>query len=384
MEVVLKHPSHSRLKLPLIFFRSSPSNRLTITIPSSSRRHRGRLPPALLSTTFQDQYSPSPIKETKTSTEPLPDDDSFGEVNRIIGRRTVRTPVFAEDGSVSTEKSTEYLIEWKDGHAPSWIPATGIAADVVAEYETPWWTAARKADAAALSLLLSDESVSRDPNAEDGDGRTALHFAAGLGSEECIKVLAEAGVNVDQRDGAGLTPLHMAAGYGRAGAVRALVEAGADAEAEDQRGRTALDLAREVMGATSKGDFGRRVALEATVVEVERAVYEWGEVERVVDARGEGRTREYLVEWRDEGEREWVKKAWVAEDLVADFEAGLEYGVAEEVMGEREVDGGGKEYLVKWEDIEEATWEPEENVDAELVLEFKRKKQQKPEGCSSK
>ncbi|XP_020681715.1 probable signal recognition particle 43 kDa protein, chloroplastic, partial [Dendrobium catenatum] len=248
MEVVLKHPSHSRLKLPLIFFRSSPSNPLTITIPSSSHRHRGRLPPAFLSTTFQDQYSPSPIKETKTSKEPSPDDDSFGEVNRIIGRRTVRTPVFAEDGSVSTEKSTEYLIEWKDGHAPSWIPATGIAADVVAEYETPWWTAARKADAAALSLLLSDESVSRDPNAEDADGRTALHFAAGLGSEECIKVLAEAGVSVDQRDGAGLTPLHMAAGYGRAGAVRALVEAGADAEAEDQRGRTALDLAREVMG----------------------------------------------------------------------------------------------------------------------------------------
>ncbi|KAK8957646.1 hypothetical protein KSP39_PZI001002 [Platanthera zijinensis] len=381
MEAALTPSSLPLLKQPLNFFKSPPLKPLIITIPAASYHSpRGRLPPAIRFATFQGQYpaSPSPADESKTAAEPSPEDESYGEVNRIIGRRTVLTPIYEDDGSVSTSSSTEYLIQWKDGHSPSWIPSVAIASDVVAEYETPWWTAARKADASALSLLLSEGIVSRDPDADDADGRTALHFAAGLGSEECVRVLAVAGADVNRRDrtGNGLTPLHMAAGYGRAGAVRALVEEGADATAEDGRGRTALDLAREVVAVTPRGDFARRVGLEAAAAEVERAVYEWGEVERVVDVRGKADKREYLVEWRDGGDREWVRAAWVADDLAADFESGLEYGVVEEVVAEREAMAAqGKEYLVKWADIEEATWEPEENVDAELVQEFQRRKQ---------
>lgn len=136
-------------------------------------------------------------------------------MNRIIGNRTIRSPIYADNGSTATATATEYLIEWKDGHAPSWVPSTNIAADVVAEYETPWWAAARKADAEALSRLLADEATFRDPDMEDSDGRTALHFAAGLGSEECVRLLAEAGADLDrkERSGGGLTPLHVAAGY---------------------------------------------------------------------------------------------------------------------------------------------------------------------------
>lgn len=303
-------------------------------------------------------------------------------MNRIIGSRTIRSPVYSGDGS----SATEYLVEWKDSHAPSWVHPSGIAADVVAEYETPWWAAARKADAGALAALLSDESTFRDPDMEDGDGRTALHFAAGLGSEECIRVLAEAGADVErkERSGGGLTPLHVAAGYARPGAVKALLELGADPEKADDRGRTAVDLAKEVLAATPRGNpaaFGRRMALEAAVREMEKVVYEWAEVGRVVEARGEGERKEYLVEWRDGGGREWVKEKLVAEDLVEDFEAGLEYGVAERVVESRVAAAGGggggrKEYLVKWVDIEEATWEPEENVDPELVQEFEQQQQQ--------
>ncbi|KAG0458717.1 hypothetical protein HPP92_021845 [Vanilla planifolia] len=144
---------------------------------------------------------------------------------------------------------------------------------------------------------------------------------------------------------------------------------------EDGRGRTPLELAREVLAVTPSGNpsaFARRMALQEVVVELDKAVYEWMEVEKVVDARGEGERREYLVEWKDGGEREWVRAAWVAEDVTADFEAGLEYGVAEAVVAVREAaDGKGKkEYLVKWVDIEEMTWEPEGNVDEELVEEF--------------
>ncbi|WOL20109.1 hypothetical protein Cni_G28911 [Canna indica] len=369
MEALLITPSLSRLKPRLILPFSAPTAAAAASSFFPLRcPHRLRL--RLRSSASADQPPPS--------LEPLDPraEEDYGEVNRIIGSRVVRSPEFADDGSVSAVAATEYLIEWKDGHAPSWVPSSAVAADVVAEYETPWWTAAKKADAAALSALLCDPDASRDPDAEDPDGRTALHFVAGLGSEECVRLLAEAGADVDraERAGGGLTPLHIAAGYGQPAAVRALLAAGAEPGALDGRGRTPLELAREVLAATPPTAIGRRVGLEAAAAEVEAAVYEWAEVGKIIEGRGEGKRREYLVEWRDGGEREWVRAGWVAEDLVADFEAGLEYGVAEAVVGRREAkEGGGREYLVKWADIEEATWEPEENVDPELVEEFERR-----------
>ena len=170
--------------------------------------------------------------------------------------------------------------------------------------------------------------------------------------------------------------------------MKALLELGADPYKEDDRGRTAIDLAKEVLAATPKGNpaaFMRRMGLEGAVKEMERAVYEWAEVGKVMEGRGDGERREYLIEWRDGGEREWVRKRWVAEDVVNDFEAGLEYGVAEKVVGRREGEGERKrEYLVKWVDIEEATWEPEENVDAELIQEFERQQKGASEEAEAK
>lgn len=178
-----------------------------------------------------------------------------------------------------------------------------------------------------------------------------------------------------ERAAGGLTALHVAAGYGKAEAVRALMEVGVDVEVVDGQGRTALEVAREVLEGIPKGSlvaFGRRLGLEGVIRELEKKVYEFVEVEKVLEKRGEGERREYLVEWRDGGEREWVKEKWIGEDLVRDFEEGLEYGVAEKVVGRREGEEGRVEYLVKWVDLEKATWEPVENVDAELVEEFEK------------
>lgn len=267
----------------------------------------------------------------------------------------------------------EYLIEWKDGHEPSWVPAESIAKDVVAEYETPWWTAAKKADEAALRGLIEAED-GRDIDAVDGDGRTALLLVSGLGSEPCVRLLAEAGADLNHRDNSGgFTALHMAAGYVKPGVVKLLVELGADTEAEDDRRRTPLDLAKEILMVTPKGNplqFARRLGLEAVVRELEVAVYEYAEVEEILEKRGKGTNLEYLVRWKDGGENEWVKAAFVAEDLIGDFEAGLEYAVAEAVVAKRVGDEGKMEYLVRWTDIEDATWEPEDNVDADLIREF--------------
>ncbi|XP_010670690.2 signal recognition particle 43 kDa protein, chloroplastic [Beta vulgaris subsp. vulgaris] len=302
------------------------------------------------------------------SYESYNEEESYGEVNRIIGSRVSPTS--------SSPTTMEYLIEWNDNHPPTWVPSNFIASDVVSDYESPWWAAAKKADPQQLqSILAQPNSAQRDINAVDSDGRTALHFVSGLGSDTCISLLASYGADVDKKDitGGGLTPLHMAAGYARPDAARALLEAGADPEVEDDKGRTPLDLAKEILAVTPKGNlmqFGRRVGLENVIKNLEGVVYEYAEVEGVLEKRGKGENLEYLVKWRDGGENEWVKVGFIGEDLVKDFEDGLEYAEAQGVYGKRVGDDGKNEFLVKWVDIEDPTWEPEENVDSDLIKEF--------------
>ncbi|KAJ8422371.1 hypothetical protein Cgig2_006441 [Carnegiea gigantea] len=346
-------PSHlSRLKLPHKFPLS--------TFLSPCRRLHHHHHPPLSRRLLALQNSNRPTSPSTQTYDDYDEDESYGEVNKIIGSRPHH----------SRKPTMEYLIEWKDDHAPPWVPADFVAKDVVAEYETPWWTAAKKADATELRRIL-DASDGRDVDAVDRDGRTALHFVAGLGSDECIRILASVGADVNRKDAAGgLTPLHMATGYARPEATTALIEFGADPEIPDDRGRTPLDLAKEILAVTPQVQFGRRLALQNVIKVLEGAVYEYAEVEAVLEKRGKGENLEYLVKWRDGGENEWVKAGLIAQDLVSDFEAGLEYAEAQCVLGRRMGDDGKREFLVKWADIDEPTWEPEDNVDSDLIKEF--------------
>ncbi|XP_057539445.1 signal recognition particle 43 kDa protein, chloroplastic [Amaranthus tricolor] len=357
MDTLSLTPHLSRLKLTV----SPPLHPPYFLSPHPLLRRHNHLTFSLLA-----QQSPLSPTTTATSYDTYDEDESYGEVNRIIGSRV----------SSTSPTAMEYLIEWKDEHAPTWVPSNYIAADVVSDYETPWWTAAKKADANELKKIMEQpESSARDVDAVDSDGRTALHFVAGLGSDTCIMLLATYGADVNRKDvsGGGLTPLHMAAGYARPEATRALLEAGADPEIEDGKGRTPLDLATEVLKATPKGNLmqlGRRIGLENVVKILEGTIYEYAEVEGILEKRGKDENLEYLVKWRDGGENEWVKARLIGEDLVRDYEEGLEYAEAVGVFGKRIGDDGKNEFLVKWVDIEDPTWEPEENVDPDLIKEF--------------
>mgnify|MGYP000140170196 CR=1 FL=1 len=81
-------------------------------------------------------------------------------------------------------------------------------------------------------------------NHQDEKGRTALHWAAFVGSLEAVKALLERGADVNSTDSLGWTPLHCAAAQCHAGIVSYLIEKGADRTARTKKaGATAYWLA---------------------------------------------------------------------------------------------------------------------------------------------
>src|SRR5204862_2802736 len=98
--------------------------------------------------------------------------------------------------------------------------------------------AAMNEDRAAVRTLITG---GEDVNAAQGDGMTALHWAARHGDVELVKILLAAGANVKATTRlANYTPLLMASETGSAGAIDALVGAGADAKGTTASGVSAL------------------------------------------------------------------------------------------------------------------------------------------------
>ena len=117
-----------------------------------------------------------------------------------------------------------------------------LALVTVAPPESPVADAAMRGDVQAVEALLAEGA---DVNAAQGDGMTALHWAAEHGDAELARMLLRAGANLSAvtRIGA-YTPLHVAARAGSAPVLELLVEAGADVSARAAAsGATALHLA---------------------------------------------------------------------------------------------------------------------------------------------
>ncbi len=108
--------------------------------------------------------------------------------------------------------------------------------------ESPVADAAMRRDAAAVKQLLKQGA---DVNAAQGDGMTALHWAALHNDAELARMLIYAGARKDAATRNGTyTPLHLAARRGSAAVVKALLEAGANANSATTSGAaTPLHLA---------------------------------------------------------------------------------------------------------------------------------------------
>ncbi|MEO8681362.1 MAG: ankyrin repeat domain-containing protein [Vicinamibacterales bacterium] len=107
---------------------------------------------------------------------------------------------------------------------------------------SPMADAALRGDQDAVKALLKQGA---DVGAAQGDGMTALHWAAERGDTEMAELLVYAGANVAAVTRIGLyTPLHIASKSGSAGVVKALLKGGAQVDAKaDPSGATPLHLA---------------------------------------------------------------------------------------------------------------------------------------------
>jgi ankyrin repeat protein len=114
------------------------------------------------------------------------------------------------------------------------LVAQGVPASPIAD-------AAMRGDAARVKALVAQRA---DVNQAQGDGMTALHWAARGGQADIVTALLEGGANVKAvtRLG-GYTPLHLAAQEGHGAIVRALLAKGAEAGAVTTTGVVPLHFA---------------------------------------------------------------------------------------------------------------------------------------------
>jgi len=112
---------------------------------------------------------------------------------------------------------------------------------IAGQAPAPVADAASKGDREAVRALLKK---GLDVNEAQGDGTTALHWAAMKGDAELAQMLIYAGANVRATTRLGAyTPLYLAAKGGYSAVVAALLAAGADAKATTSNGTTPLMIA---------------------------------------------------------------------------------------------------------------------------------------------
>src|SRR5213078_3620407 len=121
------------------------------------------------------------------------------------------------------------------------LGALALTALLSAAGSSPVADAAMQGNRDAVTALLKQAA---DVNAAQGDGMTALHWAAMKNDAELTATLLYAGANVRAKTRIGdYTPLVLAARAGNGAVIPALVAAGADVNAKTSNGTTPLMFA---------------------------------------------------------------------------------------------------------------------------------------------
>jgi ankyrin repeat protein len=102
---------------------------------------------------------------------------------------------------------------------------------------TPLIDAVKRHDSVAVNALLDRGA---DVDEAEGDGATALHWAAQLDDLATVESLLQAGATADQPNRFNVRPLELAANNGNQEIVERLLDAGADANARSREGQTPL------------------------------------------------------------------------------------------------------------------------------------------------
>jgi len=97
--------------------------------------------------------------------------------------------------------------------------------------------AVKKSDAKAVRSLIAARI---DINAAEGDGSTALHWAAQRDNAEIVGLLLAAGANAKTTTRFNISPMYLAATNGNADIVERLLKAGADPNGASEDGETPL------------------------------------------------------------------------------------------------------------------------------------------------
>ena len=157
----------------------------------------------------------------------------------------------------------------------------GLAARLLSD--SPIADAAMRGDVVAVQALLTEGA---DVNAPQGDGMTALHWAAHNGDASLARILldAEADVAAGTRIGH-YTPLHLAAQAGAGEVVEMLLGAGADPSTPTEGAGAATPL----HFAAASGNVRSVEALVAAGADVNAAEEAWGQTP-LVFAASKGRT----------------------------------------------------------------------------------------------